>query len=201
MKNKFRKITALFTAVCMSFSLFTASSLFSTANAAETESELVTTDGLLNYKILEDGTIEVLGNTYYTYDSDKREIVIPSEIDGYKVTSIASKAFYSWKYLKKVTISDVVTSIGRGAFQYCESLESVTIPDSVTIIGEKTFELCDALENVTINNGVKNIGKKAFDSCDNLKSVTIPGSVTSMVTLHPIRADRTVETGTTLARH
>jgi hypothetical protein len=61
------------------------------------------------------------------------ELVIPSKVDGYSVTSIGGYAFHN-NQLTSVTIPDSVTSIGSGAFR-SNQLTSVTIPDSVTSIG------------------------------------------------------------------
>ena len=57
---------------------------------------------------LDDGTMEIYG----FYEDTMSSIVIPSEIDGKKVTSIANSAFSN-----------------------CSNLGSITIPDSVTVFG------------------------------------------------------------------
>ena len=72
------------------------------------------------------------------YTGDAESIVIPSYIDGYKVTCIADSAFNS-KALKRVIISDGVTSIGWFAFYGCDALTSITIPTSVSSIGHSSF--------------------------------------------------------------
>ena len=57
------------------------------------------------------------------------KLVIPSEIEGLPVTSIAPDAFF-----------------------LCFSLTDVTVPESVTFIGGSAFESCEALKCVTIKN-------------------------------------------------
>ena len=108
------------------------------------------------------------------------EFVIPSEIDGYPVTSIGFQAFYGCKSLTSIVIPDSVTSIGSSAFSGCTSLASVTIGDSVTSISSDAFGNCTSLESVTIGNGVTSIGDGAFKNCTSLTSITIPDSVTSI---------------------
>ena len=101
---------------------------------------------------LDDGTLEIT-----KYVGNSATYVIPSEIDGKKVTQIGSYAFSS-----------------------CTELTSVTIPDGVTSIGNSTFSDCTSLETVTIPNSVTHIYPRAFYNCTLLKEVTIPASVTSI---------------------
>lgn len=63
------------------------------------------------YSVLDDGTAEIFG-----YNGSAEELVIPSQLDGYTVTSIC-----------------------YGAFDACTSLTSVTIPESVTGISNNLF--------------------------------------------------------------
>ena len=103
------------------------------------------TYGDYEYTVLSDGTVEI---TDYTGDSDT-ELVIPSELDGKKVTSIGEAAFESAE-ITSVTIPDGVTSIGDKAFRQCASLETVSIPDSVKNIGDYTFNECGTLTLINI---------------------------------------------------
>ena len=107
-------------------------------------------------------------------------ITIPSEVNGYSVTSIGSQAFYNCSGLTSVTIPNSVTSIGKSAFWGCSSLTSITIPNSVTNIEGGAFGHCSGLTSVTIPNSVTSIGQEAFSGCSGLTSVTIPNSVTNI---------------------
>ena len=80
-----------------------------------------------------DGVATITG-----YTGKGTEIIIPSQIDGYNVISIADDAFSS-DTLNSVVIPNGVLSIGWFAFRECDALYSVTIPDSVNNIGYNAF--------------------------------------------------------------
>jgi len=157
------------------------------------------TSGDYSYEVLEDGTAEITD-----YTGLATELTIPSEINGYTVTSIGDMAFYDCRYLKSVTISDSVTSIGKYAFYLSENLVYITIFDSVKSIGRGAFMgtsyykdesnwenellyidnwLIAAKSDITsadIKAGTIRIADAAFSSCFNLTSITIPNSVISI---------------------
>ena len=127
----------------------------------------------------------------YTIASDKAtitglptitssDVIIPSTLGDYPVTSIGDRAFYDCDSLTSVTIPDSVTSIGSSAFYNCDSLASVTIGESVTSIGDCAFESCWSLTSILMPDSVISIGDRAFYWCDSLTSVTIPASVISI---------------------
>ena len=152
-------ITMLCLALCLSVAPVMAEELFM-SDAFECE-------------LKDDGTVKIL-----KYDGDAKELEIPAEMEGHRVTIIGEEAFLGCTGLTSVTIPDSVTFIGGRAFFACESLTSVTIPDSVTSIGDHAFDWCQNLTSVVIPDSVTSIGDHAFDCCTSLTSVTIPDSVT-----------------------
>lgn len=82
-----------------------------------------------------------------SYNGNETKIVIPTTINGYKVTSIADGAFENSK-ITNVIISDGVESIGWFAFNGCTEMKSITIPSSITSIGYSAFG--DAESDLTI---------------------------------------------------
>ncbi|MDP4178927.1 MAG: leucine-rich repeat protein [Bacillota bacterium] len=133
-----------------------------------------TQSGDYNYTVSADSTAEI---TRYT--GSDANVVIPSTIDGHKVTSIGYEAFFCCSSLS-ITIPTGVTNIGDMAFDSCGSLTKMTIPSGVTKIGVHAFEACDGLTTVTMPSSVTSIGNEAFAGCNSLTSITIPSGVTSI---------------------
>ena len=123
----------------------------------------------LNYITNQNGDI-----TITKYNGTNTNVVIPSSVNGKKVTEIGSCAFISNDSIISVTISEGVSKINYRSFYNCDSLASVTIPDGVTYIGEDAFSSCEALSTVTIPDSVKDIEQFAFNYCKKLSSVKLP---------------------------
>ncbi len=113
------------------------------------------------------------------YTGTDTDVVIPSEIDGYKVVGIDDEAFYQNEDICSVTIPEGVTYIGDYAFYSCYSLENVTLPDSLTEIGVSAFSDC-IMEDIYLSDNITEIGDRAFRGCDSLKSVTLPSGITNI---------------------
>lgn len=96
-------------------------------------------------------------------------ILIPAEIEGYKVMGIKKGSFVGNETIKKLKIEGV--PIEDGAFKNCKALETIELVD-VEKIGKNAFYGCDELSHVAIKNA-KSIGEKAFESCKKLISVNI----------------------------
>ena len=127
-------------------------------------------------------------------ECDSSELVIPKEIDGYRVTAIATKAFFNCANLTSITINDNITNIGENAFYGCSSLTSINISSLEAWLnisfeeywsnpcypGGQLYLNGELLTDVTIPNNITNIGNYAFAGNDHLISVVIPDSVTSI---------------------
>jgi hypothetical protein len=107
-------------------------------------------------------------------------ITIPSQVNGFTVTSIGENAFSECEGLTSVKIPNSVTSIGELAFESCSNLTSIEIPNGVTSIEDETFNFCESLTSVTLPNSIESIGMFAFAGCTSLTSITLPASVTSI---------------------
>ena len=114
------------------------------------------------------------GTNVYFGDDLVSEIVIP---DG--VQSIRPYAFYGWKSLRTVVISEGVTTIDAGAF-YASGVANVSLPNSLRSIETNAFYSCKQLYSIVLPEGLTNLGRYAFSNCSNLSSVVIPTSMNSM---------------------
>jgi len=120
--------------------------------------------------------------TITKYNGIETQIIIPAEIEGYMVTSLADSCLRNQDKITSITIPDSVTSISSYAFYGCTSLTSITIPDSVTSIGINLLNGCTSLTSASISNSVKNLKESIFYGCTSLTSVSIGNSVTSIST-------------------
>lgn len=100
-------------------------------------------------------------------------VIIPSQLGGYPVTTIGEWAFEGCTGLTGVTIPDSVTSLGHGVFLGCSGLADIAISKNLTELGYCVFEGCSSLINITIPDGVEYIGSDAFYNCTALTSVTL----------------------------
>ncbi len=137
-------------------------------------------ESAFTYKINSDHTITITGyramkDSYY---SKHHKIVIPSSIDGKKVTVIGENIFEGFASSSgiEIVIPNGVVSIEKRAFAQ-SGLTSMNIPGSVMYIGEGAFAGCENMLKITISNSVKSIGDGAFNKCSNLAEITIPESV------------------------
>jgi len=157
MKNKF--ISTLL-AVCFCIISAVPTGLLTVSAATYGDYEYTVSDG------------EVTITEFYSFSSDTT-ITIPSEINGYPVTTIGDYAFNGCDNLESIDIPNSVTYIGRGAFAWCDSLESIKIPDSVTTIGDYAFEGCEWLKNIEISASVTAIGESVLLDCYSLESIDV----------------------------
>ena len=135
-----------------------------------------------------------------TFNIFRKDMEI-ANISGH-VTKICQKAFYGFKCLTKVFISNSVKLIGDEAFDSCSSLIFVNLPESIeqTCLGSGVFKNCTklnyiktpskltkifdqtfkgdvSLTKVILNEGLLEIGKEAFAGCKSLEIIEIPQTV------------------------
>ncbi len=116
-------------------------------------------------------------------------VVIPSEIDGYKVTAIDSVWDYennvqyvglAYSDFESVIVPEGIERIGVQAFKHCGNLKSIDLPNSLKEIEHSAFAWCEKLEGIEMPNGIKSIESSVFWDCEALADITLPNSLESI---------------------
>ncbi len=115
------------------------------------------------FKVNVDNTV-----TITKYNGKGVYIVIPTEIDGLKVTAVGNTfestgAFQDCTTLVSVVIPEGVTEIQDNAFRGCINLKIVKIPDSVTLIWHCAFDACPNLQSIYFEGDAPQTGNYLFD--------------------------------------
>ena len=110
---------------------------------------------------------------YYTIGViNDRDIVIPDEYQGEKVTEIRGEVFKNIITVDTIKLPKYITEIRGNTFEY-STITSINIPDGVTRIGAHAFRGCYYLSEVYIPRSVMEIGSSAFRDCSKLYEVRI----------------------------
>ncbi|MBR4050866.1 MAG: leucine-rich repeat protein [Clostridia bacterium] len=96
------------------------------------------------YKVLDDGTLFIVGNPDIEKNTEKdANIIVPSILEGKTVTKVMSAGNEN---TLSIIIPDTVTSIELWAFRNRQNLKRVVIPTSVKSIEVEAFSLTDDIE-------------------------------------------------------
>lgn len=136
-----------------------------TASALETspEADFIAFDGIIEEYIGPGGTV-----------------VIPSEIEGEKITEIAAYAFANNQDINEVYIAEGIEVVGYRAFYQCPNLYKIELPYSVYKAGSQAFGQ-SGLESLTVPGGLE-ILEYGFAGGNPLKEVVISYGVKEILT-------------------
>lgn len=86
-------------------------------------------------------TVENGVATITRYTGNNENVVVPSEIDGYDVKSIAFDAFRvdNVKNIKRVIVSEGIETVADWLFTSCVNIESITLPSTVKELATDWF--------------------------------------------------------------
>ena len=139
-------------------------------------------DPAYSYIEYEDGTISIIKQDSLT--TEVHNPVLPSEIDGKKVTEIANDAFDYTDYqigplTGTLTLPEGITRIGLCSFRGQKISGNLVIPASVKTIEYTSFSDCSSLDgNLVFLGKVTEIEHDAFNSCAFTGDLILPDSVT-----------------------
>ena len=129
-------------------------------------------DGCLwSYKIIDKEKRTCHLSYIPVYDRFHSNLVVPSELCGYTVTSYSG---CRQDDVVSVTIPNTITEIPKEAFEHCTGLVTVFLPDNLKEIGEDAFSSCYSLKNINIPQTVISIGDWAFSYCESLEKIDLP---------------------------
>lgn len=120
------------------------------------------------------------GYAVIKYSGNAKELTVPSNHSGKKVTVIAEEAFNDCTGVKKITLPDTVVKVEKRAFRYCRGLVEIELPDSITAIEEGAFFACESLVSVTLPGNVTVVEKSLLRYCSALTEVTLPAGITAI---------------------
>ncbi len=143
------------------------------------------------YTQLDDGTLSI-----WNYVGSDADVVIPSEIDGCKVTKIAYPGFCnspSCNTIRTVQIPDTIETIDAQAFEGCIYLESIRVDagntnyssqDGTLFNKDKTVLIQYPIGNERLSyqipDGVTTVNVSAFQYSTILKEVILPESILNL---------------------
>jgi len=127
------------------------------------------------------------------------DVVIPSTLGGYPVTTIAQDAFNSCENITSLTIPSSVktiqaytfcslsqlktitfvsgkVTIDDWSFDYLPALQTINFGSCDATIGQWSFSYCDQLSSINFGSGFVYVHDNAFFSCPQLTSVSFPSS-------------------------
>ncbi len=129
-------------------------------------------------ELLGDGTLSIIKcNLPKTVTT----IVVPDQIDGRKVSTLAVAALGEFKNVRSLTLPETITRIENTCFIRMESLEEITLPRSLKMdapnVGRWMFQWCTRLKKVVFQSAPNYFPLAIFSHCSALEKVEIPGTV------------------------
>ena len=138
---------------------------------------LLADDFIHSYEISDDGQSVIIDRVSWRTVG---EVIIPEEIEGKKVRTIAYQCFMDCGSVTKIVLPDTITSIEGNAFRRCGRITEINLPKSLKTIGYGAFTQCSLLTNLVIPDGVNSIGELAFAGCSFLETITFGQSLTTL---------------------
>lgn len=114
---------------------------------------------------------EVAIYSLYILPEKKRDVVIPSKINGLPVTEISPMAFRG-REIEHISLPESITAIYSYAFEGCSLLREINLPKNLSVLCFRAFAKCISLESVIIPYKTA-FESEVFEGCTNLKTAKI----------------------------
>lgn len=112
--------------------------------------------------------------------STSGKVIVPAEVNGYKVIGLSSWCFYSCASISEMVLPKTIGYIGESAFRMATGLQYINIPEGIGTIGERTFSGCTQLRTIKLPEGLTTLGPAAFANTYLLETVILPSTLTSI---------------------
>ncbi|MCI9410591.1 MAG: leucine-rich repeat protein [Eubacterium sp.] len=146
----FRKIASLL--LCIAF--------FVPGTVCRAQERNYHTSGIYTYYILDELKKEI---SICAIDSTEKKIIVPSELDGYRVCALG---YESYAY-------DNYENFQEMGGKMKEHMEELVIPTSVRTVWAFAFKECKRLSKVSLPEGIT-LGYASFSGCNNWKDIVLP---------------------------
>ena len=102
---------------------------------------------------------------HYVGPEDFREITLPAELDGHRITIIGEHCLNYSSGIREVVVPEGVEELDDDAFESMFAMEKISLPSTLRRIGPRCFMNDFALEELAIPDLVTEIGEGAFGGC------------------------------------
>ncbi|MBR6797122.1 MAG: leucine-rich repeat protein, partial [Opitutales bacterium] len=108
------------------------------------------------------------------YRGNASSLLVPGEIDGKRIVSIGSGAFFGNAKLREISFPENLFEIKPAAFAHCTALERITFPTTLKKIGSRAFFACEKLPEIVLPENLELLGEEAFAFCSALEKLSAP---------------------------
>lgn len=110
--------------------------------------------------------------------TQRKQVEIPSLVDGEKVVDIGNGAFSYNDKIEKVTLPSTIGEVFRNAFSYCSNLKEIVFESSnLSRLMTNSFEGCTSLQVVKLPENCTYLAPRAFGECGNIEKIYMPFSM------------------------
>ena len=128
-------------------------------------------------KVLDDGTLSIVK---CKIPKTAKQIVVPSMIDGRRVSTLATHLFDGFKEVTSITLPETITRIENACFIRMKKLEEIMLPSSLKMdesdVGAWMFQWCTSLKKVVFLSAPKYFPWAIFSHCPALEKIEMPGT-------------------------
>ena len=111
------------------------------------------------------------------YTGEDSIVVIPDEIDDYRITEIATGVFEKNETIQRIYLPFYLEKISFAQFRNCPNLISVSMNNKMATIEDYAFSNCQKLTAISWSEQLTTIGRGAFYGCTALVEADLPDSV------------------------